>query len=632
MDPRLIYINGDSSAEFQSGYIRSFDPEVRLTPIIPSDFSEPLETDISDADKSFDDTPSFFSSKIKRPILLRDWNANNTCFKVLGSKSTNNIEKHIEFDQTKKSFINCEHVFKNLQMQTEFSIDVFTEYFPCTFCNNQTISISDCFKNLQSPVLCQLEKKNELNTGSPSLSSDDIVNHRVMFYSKITGPLYGKSLHHISKKQLNLYDLAKMIYYEECTKDKSIIYQNQTAKNSPVLINTPLEFSFSIDENSKGLATKSNYYTNINNDINGKSAEKVEKHDKNLNSDSTKFMIKNKDKSRIFWVSISDPTLNEVEIISKAFNLHSLTTEDLINIDETSDKLRVYSDYAQVDYSAIEGGFFEYDVETEGKNYSLIESVPFIMILKAKCFITVHTKKSISYVKQTVNKLVAMESDGFQEFVVPEHICFLLIDDITEDMGPITRMIEVEVDSVDEMTLYFTRKEFHDMLRRLGLARRRILSLFKILQKKPAVIKSMINEIKIRMQCTKLQTEMRSQIEINKETIMAYTDLADRLVYLMSTCSQAEIMLARSHLNHMGKIQLELASTNEVISKLANDLTIIGVTVMPFMIVGSLFGMNVKVPGQEIENLSWFFSIFAGCTILVIIVGYMYRKGIKEIE
>lgn len=37
-------------------------------------------------------------------------------------------------------------------------------------------------------------------------------------------------------------------------------------------------------------------------------------------------------------------------------------------------------------------------------------------------------------------------------------------------------------------------------------------------------------------------------------------------------------------------------------------LTVLGTIVLPLNIIGSLWGMNVKVPGQDIENLNWFYS------------------------
>ena len=43
-----------------------------------------------------------------------------------------------------------------------------------------------------------------------------------------------------------------------------------------------------------------------------------------------------------------------------------------------------------------------------------------------------------------------------------------------------------------------------------------------------------------------------------------------------------------------------------------NKLTVLGTIVLPMNIITGMWGMNVKVPGQDIESLDWFFCITAG--------------------
>lgn len=43
-------------------------------------------------------------------------------------------------------------------------------------------------------------------------------------------------------------------------------------------------------------------------------------------------------------------------------------------------------------------------------------------------------------------------------------------------------------------------------------------------------------------------------------------------------------------------------------------LTVLGTIVLPLNIIGSLWGMNVKVPGQDIDNLDWFWSSMCFCS------------------
>ncbi|KAK5002630.1 hypothetical protein LTR28_011170 [Elasticomyces elasticus] len=41
-------------------------------------------------------------------------------------------------------------------------------------------------------------------------------------------------------------------------------------------------------------------------------------------------------------------------------------------------------------------------------------------------------------------------------------------------------------------------------------------------------------------------------------------------------------------------------------------LTVLGTIVLPMNIVTGMWGMNVHVPGQDVDSLSWFWSITGG--------------------
>jgi magnesium transporter len=51
--------------------------------------------------------------------------------------------------------------------------------------------------------------------------------------------------------------------------------------------------------------------------------------------------------------------------------------------------------------------------------------------------------------------------------------------------------------------------------------------------------------------------------------------------------------------------------TNDVLGK----LTVLGTIVLPMNIVTGMWGMNVLVPGQDIDSLWWFWGITAGLLV-----------------
>jgi magnesium transporter len=54
-----------------------------------------------------------------------------------------------------------------------------------------------------------------------------------------------------------------------------------------------------------------------------------------------------------------------------------------------------------------------------------------------------------------------------------------------------------------------------------------------------------------------------------------------------------------------------MTDANNQINDVLSKLTALGTVIVPLNVITGLWGMNVHVPGQDIENLHWFFGIVA---------------------
>ncbi|RKP07052.1 cora family metal ion transporter [Thamnocephalis sphaerospora] len=66
--------------------------------------------------------------------------------------------------------------------------------------------------------------------------------------------------------------------------------------------------------------------------------------------------------------------------------------------------------------------------------------------------------------------------------------------------------------------------------------------------------------------------------------------------------------------------------TNDVMTK----LTVLGTILVPMNVVTGLWGMNVEVPGRDVDGLTWFFGIIGGMSILAGVL-YMYLRRNKVV-
>ncbi|KAJ2372805.1 CorA metal ion transporter, partial [Coemansia sp. RSA 2611] len=127
----------------------------------------------------------------------------------------------------------------------------------------------------------------------------------------------------------------------------------------------------------------------------------------------------------------------------------------------------------------------------EAGDEALDEPVPFYVIVLSNGIITLHCTK-VPHVRNTIARLMLDEE---QIRITPDYITYLLLDDITDTLVPTTRLLELEVDAIDELVLILTRAEHDDVLKRIGIERRHALWLVRLLHGKAEVLRSIERRI-----------------------------------------------------------------------------------------------------------------------------------------
>ncbi|KAJ1959914.1 CorA metal ion transporter [Dipsacomyces acuminosporus] len=98
------------------------------------------------------------------------------------------------------------------------------------------------------------------------------------------------------------------------------------------------------------------------------------------------------------------------------------------------------------------------------------------------------------------------------------------------------------------------------------------------------------------------------------------SDVYDHLASFIGSSSHCDMVLSRAHSNYLARVSLELGESTVNTSLFASRWTVIGAILLPLNVITSLFGMNVKVPGQDRNDTRDFFLILAGCLAFVVVV------------
>ncbi|KAL5401576.1 hypothetical protein PMIN04_013093 [Paraphaeosphaeria minitans] len=317
-----------------------------------------------------------------------------------------------------------------------------------------------------------------------------------------------------------------------------------------------------------------------------------------------------------FWLDVLSPTDAEMKIISKAFGIHPLTAEDIL-MQEQREKVELFKHYYFINYRT-----FEQDENSE----DYLEPVNLYVVVFKEGVISFHF--SMTPHPANVRRRIRQLKDYL--ILSPDWISYALIDDVTDAYAPLIERIEEEVDDIDEAILRTYSQEEEktaktkkdpfnilsekdsddgeenegggrDMLRRVGNARKRVMTLYRLLSTKADVIKGFAKR------CTE-QWDVAPRGEVG----LYLGDIQDHIVTMTANLTHYENLLSRSHSNYLAHINIRMNERQEQTSDILGKLTVLGTIVLPMNVVTGIWGMNCLVPGQDIENLNWFWGITGG--------------------
>lgn len=363
-----------------------------------------------------------------------------------------------------------------------------------------------------------------------------------------------------------------------------------------------------------------------------------------------------------WWLDVTCPTDSEMKTLAKAFGIHPLTAED-IRMQETREKVELFRSYYFVCFHT-----FEPDKESE----DYLEPINVYIVVFRDGVLTFHFSPILhpASVRRRVRQL--------REYVdvSADWLCYAMIDDITDSFAPVITAIEYEADVIDDSVLVATLINFSSMLRRIGESRRKVMTLMRLLSNKADVIRMFAKRCQdeayqqsptgtSRVNLTGLvggvgnpntsspppqgisfgpgpgappglmmgtQYTQGDRVQPRADIALYLGDIQDHVVTMFQNLSAYEKIFSRSHANYLAQLQVESFNANLTVTKILGNVTLIGTLLLPLNVITGLFGMNVKVPGQDGSNLGWFFGI-VGCMVLIVATLFVSVKfWLKHID
>lgn len=192
-------------------------------------------------------------------------------------------------------------------------------------------------------------------------------------------------------------------------------------------------------------------------------------------------------------------------------------------------------------------------------------------------------------------------------------------DDIVDSFAPIITNIERETDIIEDQVFIARTDDMHAFLRKIGVARKNVMGLMKLLGGKADVLKGFTKRCNANYKVT-------PRMDIG----LYLGDIQDHVVTMMTSLAHFEKMLSRSHSNYLAQLSIDNITQGNNSNKVLSKITLLASILVPLNLVCGMFGMNVDVPFKNVNNLAPFFGIL-GMLILFVIISLVIAKRYRYI-
>ncbi|KAL0096958.1 hypothetical protein J3Q64DRAFT_1710334 [Phycomyces blakesleeanus] len=345
-----------------------------------------------------------------------------------------------------------------------------------------------------------------------------------------------------------------------------------------------------------------------------------------------------------YWIDITCPSQGDMKTLAKVFRIHPLTTEDIMG-QESREKCDVFRNYMFVCYRGC--------VQDKGQ----LRPLSFYHIIFRRSIVTIHFVRG-PHMNSVYQRIVQLQD---HLLTVPDWINYAVMDEITDSFAPVIQQIEAEVNSIEEVVLdsVLDANVDADMVNRIGDCRKHVMQLLRLLGTKADVLRTLIKRCETIRSAEDIYNSSwaskSSQTLVGSPALrplpnntsmhrrkgsspsqvtplfleedegrmlpdvgLYLGDVQDHILAMLQNLNHYDTVLARSHSNYLTRISIALTQTSNSTNQVIGRLTIFATILLPMNLITGLWGMNVKVPGKDHDDLLYFGCIVSSLVIFAI--------------
>ncbi|EGG20794.1 putative CorA family magnesium ion transporter [Cavenderia fasciculata] len=289
-----------------------------------------------------------------------------------------------------------------------------------------------------------------------------------------------------------------------------------------------------------------------------------------------------------YWIDLQSLSESDISDVCDLLGIHALTKKDIIK-QETREKCEFFSNHIFVVVNEI-----HYE---EGSNNLVSDSLN--ILLFDRFVFTFHSASLIS--TSQVMRMLKYSMTG----TLPSAawVIYAYLDGIVDLYIDLVDKIMMETQSLDELVLVLSGMKQDELFTRIGLAGRRVTNLHSGVFGK------------------------RDEKLIPQSLLRYLRNVQDHVVRMLQKLTLSQRLLGNLNNIYMARVSLEVSDASNSVNRSMRKFTAVSTIFVPLTFLAGIFGMNVKLPGMDVDNYYSFIAIMLFMLLFGITVAFLFKRS-----
>ncbi|KAL3471331.1 hypothetical protein BJX99DRAFT_29309 [Aspergillus californicus] len=299
----------------------------------------------------------------------------------------------------------------------------------------------------------------------------------------------------------------------------------------------------------------------------------------------------------LWWLDVCDATEDDLNNIARALSMHPLTVEDIL-LQEPRQKIETFPGYYLISLRTLAFMPDDDDAKLGDDSFSSPTPAPTMLyILVFSQGAVTFSQSGCGHASRVRSRITRLHD---QSVLSSDWICYALLDDVIDSFQPHMIATSQESEAIQDQIYIARDDDMTPLMLRIYNIRKRLNHLTHSLSGKSDVLNGFVK---------RCQTKGWHHAFPEGDLIVYLSDVQDHLVTILAELAHLDEITSRLQSNFLAQTSVNNMRLSARLNSGLSKVTVLATIFVPLHMVTGLFGMNVTVPGQEVDSLAWFLGI-----------------------